>query len=74
MNELLEKAKRDYPIGTKIKGVYKDVAYIVSKNTFIRYENIYTIDENGDDIVATAGMYRVILNTTEGTYTMNALQ
>ena len=33
-----------------------------------------TIDENGDDIVATAGMYRVILNTTEGTYTMNALQ
>ena len=48
MNELLEKAKRDYPIGTKIKGVYKDVAYIVSKNTFIRYENIYTIDENGD--------------------------
>jgi hypothetical protein len=33
-----------------------------------------TLDEGGDDIVATAGMYRVILNTTEGTYTMNALQ
>ena len=48
MNELLEKAKRDYPIGTKIKSVYKDAAYIVSKPIFIRYENIYTFDENGD--------------------------
>lgn len=48
MNELLEKAKRDYPIGTKIKSVYKDVAYIVSKPIFILYENIYTFDENGD--------------------------
>ncbi|MCF7561468.1 SusE domain-containing protein [Sabulilitoribacter multivorans] len=33
-----------------------------------------TIDEGGDDIVATAGMYRVILNTTEGTYKLNPLQ
>ena len=48
MNKDLEKARRDYPIGTKIKSVYKDVAYIVSKNTFIRYDNIYTFDENGD--------------------------
>lgn len=48
MNELIEKAKRDYPIGTKIKSVYKDVAYIVSKPIFIRYENIYTFDENED--------------------------
>ncbi len=46
MNELLEKARRDYPIGTKIKSVYKDEAYIVSKPIFIRYENIYTFDEN----------------------------
>lgn len=48
MNNLLEKAKRDYPIGTEIKSVYKDVAYIVSKPIFIHYENIYTFDENGD--------------------------
>lgn len=33
-----------------------------------------TIDEGGDDIIATAGMYRVILNTTEGTYKLNPLQ
>ncbi|MCF8273659.1 MAG: SusE domain-containing protein [Flavobacteriaceae bacterium] len=33
-----------------------------------------TIDEGGDDIVATVGMYRVILNTTEGTYKLNPLQ
>ena len=46
MNDLLEKAKRDYPIGTKIKSVYKDVSHIVSKPIFIRYENIYTFDEN----------------------------
>ena len=46
MNELLEKAIQMYPIGTKIKSVYKDVAYIVSKPIFIRYENIYTFDEN----------------------------
>ena len=50
MNDLLEKAKKDYPIGTKIKSVYKDVAYIVSANTFIRYENIYTFDKNGNII------------------------
>ncbi len=46
--DLLEKARRDYPIGTKIKSVYKDVSHIVSKPIFIRYENIYTFDENGD--------------------------
>ena len=46
MNELLEKAKKDYPKGTKFKSVYKDAAYIVSKPIFIRYENIYTFDEN----------------------------
>ena len=46
MNDLLEKAKKDYPKGTKFKSVYKDAAYIVSKPIFIRYENIYTFDEN----------------------------
>lgn len=33
-----------------------------------------TIDEGGDDIVATAGLYRVVLNTAEGTYKLNPLQ
>ncbi len=45
MNEIIEKAKL-YPIGTKIKSVYNDVAHIVSKPIFIRYENLYTFDEN----------------------------
>jgi hypothetical protein len=48
MNKLLEKARRDYTIGTKIKSLYKDVAYIVSANTVIRNENVCTIDENRD--------------------------
>ena len=48
MNELLEKAIRDYPVGTKIKSVYKDVSHIVSKPISIRFENIYTFDEKGD--------------------------
>lgn len=48
MNDLLEKAKRDYQIGTKISGMYKSNDYVVTKPIFIRYENIYTFDENGD--------------------------
>ena len=49
MNELLEKARRDYPIGTKVKSVYKDVSYIVSAITVILNEDVYTIDGNGDN-------------------------
>ena len=45
--ELLEKAKRDYPIGTKFKSLYKDVSYIVSKPIFSSYGNIYTYGNGG---------------------------
>lgn len=48
VNNLLEKAKRDYPIGTKISGMYKSNDYVVTKPIFIRYENVYTFDEKGD--------------------------
>jgi hypothetical protein len=48
MNELLEKAKQMYPIGTKFISMYKINDYVVTKSIFIRYENVYTIDENGD--------------------------
>jgi len=48
MNELLEKAKQMYPIGTKFESLYKSNYYVVTKPIFIRYENVYTFDENGD--------------------------
>ena len=48
MNEILEKAKQMYPIGTKFKSLYKSNDYVVTKPIFIRYENVYTFDENGD--------------------------
>ena len=48
MNDLLEKAKRNYQIGTKFRSVYKSEEYVVTKPIFIRYENVYTFDENGD--------------------------
>ena len=48
MNEILEKAKQMYPIGTKFESLYKSNYYVVTKPIFIRYENVYTFDENGD--------------------------
>ena len=48
MNELLEKAKRDYSIGTKFKSMYKSNDYVVTKNVFSHYGNIYTFDEEWD--------------------------
>ena len=48
MNELLEKARQMYPKGTKFESLYKSNYYVVTKPIFIRYENVYTFDENGD--------------------------
>ena len=48
MNKDLEKAKQMYPKGTKFRSVYKINNYVVTKPIFIRYENVYTFDENGD--------------------------
>lgn len=46
MNELLEKARRDYPIGTKIKSVFNSTSHIITKTVFDHYGNIYTVDDN----------------------------
>jgi hypothetical protein len=46
MNELLEKAKQMYPIGTKFKSLYKSNDYVVTKEIFSHYGNIYTTDDN----------------------------
>ena len=46
MNELLEKAKRDYPIGTKFKDVFDGKQYIITKPIFVQYYRIYTTDNN----------------------------
>jgi hypothetical protein len=46
MNELLEKAKKDYPVGTKFRSANNDVVCIVSKSPFIHYGHIYTFDED----------------------------
>ena len=48
MDELLEKAIRDYPIGTKFKSMYRSNDYVVTKNVFSHYGNIYTFDEELD--------------------------
>ena len=48
MNDLLEKAKKDYPKGTKFKSLYKSNDYVVTKNVFSHYGNIYTFDEELD--------------------------
>jgi hypothetical protein len=46
MNELFEKAKRDYPIGTKAKSIFKGLEFIVDKEVFIHYNSIFTITDN----------------------------
>lgn len=46
MNELLEKAKRDYPIGTKFRSMYVNSENVVTKPIFIQHESIYTTDDN----------------------------
>ena len=46
MNELLEKAKRDYPIGTKVRDVIDSTLHIITKTVFDYYGNIYTVDDN----------------------------
>ncbi len=48
MNDLLEKAKRDYPIGTKIKSLFNSTSHIITKTVFDHYDNIYTFDEKMD--------------------------
>ena len=44
--ELLEKARIDYPIGTKFKSMKDGTENIVTKPIFIQYENIYATDDN----------------------------
>lgn len=46
MNDLLEKAKRDYPIGTKVRDVIDSTLHIITKTVFDHYGNIYTVDDN----------------------------
>lgn len=48
MKELLEKAIRDYPKGTKFRSIYRSNNYVVTKEVFERYGNIYTFDEELD--------------------------
>ena len=47
-SELLEKAIRDYPIGTKIKSIYDGYIYICNTKPFIYFSlgHIYVKDEN----------------------------
>ena len=44
--ELLEKAKRDYPIGTKFKSLYGNSENVVTKPIFTQLKNIYTTNDN----------------------------
>jgi len=48
-SELLEKAIREYPIGTKIKSIYGGYIHICNTKPFIYscYSHIYFKDENG---------------------------
>ena len=46
MNELLEKARQVYPKGTKVKDVFNDEEYVITKEVFSHYDNIFT---NNDD-------------------------
>lgn len=48
MNDLLEKAIRDYPIGTEIKSIYDGYIYICNTKPFIYSSlgHIYVKDEN----------------------------
>ena len=58
MNELREKAKRDYPIGTKIRGMYDGGKYVINKNIFAHYDNIYTVNDDFEFIC----LYHFALN------------
>jgi hypothetical protein len=46
MNDLLEKAKIDYPIGTKIENLFNSTSHIITKTVFDHHGNIYTVDDN----------------------------
>ncbi len=46
MNELLEKARQMYPIGTKFRSMYVNSENVVTKPIFIQHESIYTTDDN----------------------------
>ena len=46
MNELLEKARQMYPIGTKVKSMYTSEEYVITKNIFSQYGNIYATYNN----------------------------
>ena len=45
-NDLLEKAKRDYPIGTKFKDVFDGKQYIIENPVFLHYGNIYATNDD----------------------------
>ena len=47
MNELLEKAKRDYPIGTKIKSVNNDLEHTLTGEYILCNNGIQSINQNG---------------------------
>ena len=46
MNNLLEKARIDYPIGTKFKSLYGNSENVVTKPIFTQLKNIYTTNDN----------------------------
>ena len=46
MKEILEKARQMYPIGTKIRGMYDGGKYVINKNIFAHYDNIYTVNDD----------------------------
>ena len=48
MNDLLEKAKREYPIGTKFKSMKDGTEHTITRNTFEHYGNVYVFDEEWD--------------------------
>ena len=47
MNELLEKAKRDYPIGTKFKSMYDGSEHVSTGQFITRFLGISIMDEFG---------------------------
>lgn len=47
MNELLEKAKRDYTTGTKIKSMFKDLEHTLTGEYILCNNGILSINQNG---------------------------